>query len=100
MTVISDVSNEDYLTEDATNIPFGVLLKMVKSQMFFPLALLAVIVIKIVSKLKGRTDAINAICRKSEPVEFGDMPFRARTAFVGVANQLEGFRWVRFMQRP
>jgi hypothetical protein len=100
MTVTSDVSNEDYLTEDATNIPFGVLLKMVKSQMFFPLALIAVIAIKIVSKIKGRTDAINAVCRNSKPVEFGEMPLQARTAFEGLANQLKGFRWVRFTQRP
>ena len=95
-----DVSNEDYLTEDVTNVPFSVLLKLVKSQMFFPLALIAVVAIKVVSKLKGRSDALNAVCRTSKPIEFADMPAQARIAFEGLANQLKGFRWVRFEQRP
>ncbi len=99
MSVTDDVSHEDYLTEDATNVPFGVLLKMVKSEMYFPLALIAVVAIKIVSKLKGRTDALSAVCRNCKPIEFSEMPAQARTAFEGLANQLNGFRWVRFEQR-
>ena len=100
MPTTDAVSPDDYLTEDPTNVPFGVLLKMVKSQIFFPLALIAVVAIKVVSKIKGRTDAINAVCRHSNAVEFADMPAQARTAFEGLANQLKGFRWVRFEQRP
>lgn len=100
MSTTEVVSPEDYLTEDATNVPFGVLLKMVKSQIFFPLALIAVIAIKVVSKIKGRTDALNAVYRHSKPTEFAEMPTQARTAFEGLANQLKGFRWVRFEQRP
>ncbi|MCC9603682.1 hypothetical protein LOC67_24295 [Stieleria sp. JC731] len=100
MNETASISHQDYLTEDVTNVPFGVLLKMVKSQIFFPLALIAVIAIKVVSKFKGRTDAINAVCKNAEPVTLEEMPAQARIAFEGLANQLKGFRWVSFQRRP
>ncbi|MCC9641066.1 hypothetical protein LOC71_02190 [Rhodopirellula sp. JC740] len=96
----ADVSHEDYLTEDPTNVPFGVLLKMVKSQLFFPLALIAVTAIKVVCWFKGRADALNAVCRNAENIDFERMPVQARTAFAGLENQLKGFRWIRFQKRP
>ena len=94
-----DVLHQRYVTEDMANIPFGILLKLIRAQVFFPLALIAVITIKVTTKIKGRSDALNAVCLDANSISFDSMPKQARTSFAGLANQLPQFRWILFQQR-